>query len=312
MSLKTNFVPVTFDTQLWRLQSENRVLFDIIVARIKDSRYKTSEESKEPEESEEWKHIVANTPDVPKGSKVSFDDWIQLALQKNLNLRWLTDICVNKAEKDEDSHLVRMIEGIVQPYQRLEITKNVIDSESNTFELGSSFKFEVVATGSPPPVYNWYFMPVDSTEWKLEIANAPTGLLQFVNFSSEDCGFYQCSIGHAINMVEANTNEVVPNVFSNAIEVNNAKGSIWIKKQPEPFLKVTVGRSVEISVEAMGSKVNYQWYHNDSMLKGSTSKVLKLDAVLPSNKGQYYCVISNSNRTARSNESYLEVNIHIY
>ncbi|WP_291722888.1 immunoglobulin domain-containing protein [Bernardetia sp.] len=60
---------------------------------------------------------------------------------------------------------------------------------------------------------------------------------------------------------------------------------------------ITQGESITFTSEAAGDFNNYQWFKDNVILSGETAPTLELTSVLPSDAGEYFCRITNSQAT---------------
>jgi len=68
---------------------------------------------------------------------------------------------------------------------------------------------------------------------------------------------------------------------------------IWV--QPSDTI-VCAGDNATFSITVYGNKnedLNYEWYHNDSLINSSTESELLIESAGASDTGRYYCVINN-------------------
>jgi pectate lyase len=158
---------------------------------------------------------------------------------------------------------------------------------------GQSATFNVVAGGSTPLSYQWYYNNdtalTDETNSTLTITNAQTS----------DTGGYSVTVTNASGSVDSDTAELT-------VTVPTAPS---IVTQPQS-LTVLPGESAVFTVTAGGSEpLSYQWYYNtNTMLTNATSGTLTLTNVQPINAGSYSVVVSNFLNYATSTNAILSVN----
>jgi pectate lyase len=160
---------------------------------------------------------------------------------------------------------------------------------------GESTTFSVVASGTAPFAYQWYFntntaLP-DATNASLTISNA-----QF-----SDAGAYSVIVTNAYG---AETSSVV------TLTVNPAAVPPSIIAQPEDQ-NVLVGQGAAFSVTATGSApLNYQWYFNtNTALANATNDVLAFPNAQSSDAGAYFVIVTNAYGAVTSDVATLTVNL---
>jgi hypothetical protein len=157
--------------------------------------------------------------------------------------------------------------------------------------VGQNATFTVVASGSTPLSYQWYYN-------NTLLTNATGPSLTITNAQVTDTGGYSVIVTNAYGSVSsgaANLTVTVPTAPS-------------IISQPQS-LTVLPGQNAVFSVTAGGSvPLGYQWYDNNTLLTNATSDTLTLSNVQPSDAGSYSVVVSNFVSTATSSNAVLTVN----
>ncbi len=75
-----------------------------------------------------------------------------------------------------------------------------------------------------------------------------------------------------------------------------------------PANTVNLNTSVTLTASALGtSAVSYQWYFNDQIINGATSKTLTFNSVQKANEGSYTLAATNASGTVLSQPVYLDV-----
>jgi hypothetical protein len=146
---------------------------------------------------------------------------------------------------------------------------------SQAVTQGQSASFSVVASGTTPFTYQWYFngSPLGG------VAQSSTLTLNAVDTSK--AGNY--------TVVVANAGGSVTSVVA-TLTVNVPPG---ITTQPQS-LTVTQGQSASFSVVASGTApLSYQWSFNSVALSGATSSTLTLTNVKATDNGNYTMVVTN-------------------
>jgi len=140
---------------------------------------------------------------------------------------------------------------------------------------GQDASFSVVAGGSMPLSYQWYFNGL-----ALSGANAP--LLTLTNVQTSQSGDYTVVVsspaGSVTSQVATLTVSVPPTITT----------------QPQSQV-VIQGQNVSFSIAASGSgSLSYQWYFNGLVLSGANAPVLTLTNVQTSQSGDYTVVVANT------------------
>ena len=73
----------------------------------------------------------------------------------------------------------------------------------------------------------------------------------------------------------------------------------FIVSQPAS-LTVPYGTWTELSIQATGSSLAYQWYLNGSIITGATSGWYVISSPTPANSGSYTVTVSNASGTVTS------------
>jgi pectate lyase len=158
--------------------------------------------------------------------------------------------------------------------------------------VGQNATFTVVASGSTPLSYQWYYNN------NTLLTNAAGPSLTITNAQVTDTGGYSVIVTNAYGSASsgsANLTVTVPTAPS-------------IITQPQD-LTVLPGQNAVFNVTAGGSApLGYQWYDNNTLLTNATGSTLTLSNVQPSDAGSYSVVVSNFVSTATSSNAVLTVN----
>jgi pectate lyase len=159
--------------------------------------------------------------------------------------------------------------------------------------VGQNATFNVIATGSAPLSYQWYYNN------NAVLTNATSASLTITNAQVTDTGGYSVTVSNANGSVSSGTANLT-------VTVPTAP-SVVTQPQSQTVLP---GQSVSFSVSAGGSApLSYQWYYNtNTLLTNATSTALTLTNVQPANAGAYSVVVSNFVSTATSTNAILSVN----
>lgn len=162
--------------------------------------------------------------------------------------------------------------------------------------------FEVEASSSSNELinYQWYFNNDILVESDNIIGTKSNKLT--INMPDENNAgtYYAVAILTASNI----------SVKSNTAELKvNAKANIIL--QPEAVKQVNEGEQLSLEVIAEGQTQNeelfYQWFFNEKAVAEETQSILVIDEVKTDNGGNYYCAITNSCGTIKSNSSIVTI-----
>ncbi len=150
----------------------------------------------------------------------------------------------------------------------------ITQPQNQTATQGQSATFSVVASGTGPLGYQWYFNGT-------ALSGATSSALTLSNVQTNNAGSYTV---------------VVSNV---AGSVTSAAATLTVYVPPgitsQPLSQtVAAWQKVTFSVVAGGTApLNYQWSFNGTALSGATSSALILSNVQTNNAGNYTVVVSN-------------------
>jgi len=157
---------------------------------------------------------------------------------------------------------------------------------------GDPVSFTVVATGNPPPTYQWY-------NGSGAIAGATSATYTIASAALSDAGIYY--------VVVSNSEGGVMSSWA-TLRVNKITYAPVIESQPA-WPTVTDGDSVFFRVVARGNpSPTYQWYNESGAIPGATSATYSITSVTMADAGNYYVVVSNSEGSTMSLWALLAVN----
>ena len=227
-----------------------------------------------------WQNIAsgASLSTSVTDSAASTFNFDGIALRPSGNGSTATNIVFNEVRVD-------LISGATAP------AINTQPQDQSIF-VGQNATFTVVASGSTPLSYQWYYNN-DTL-----ITNATSSSLTITNAQVTDTGGYSVIVTNAYGSASsgsANLSVTVPTAPS-------------IVTQPQD-LTVLPGQNAVFTVTAGGSApLGYQWYDNNNLLTNATGSTLTLSNVQPSDAGSYSVVVSNFVSTATSSNAVLTVN----
>jgi len=170
----------------------------------------------------------------------------------------------------------------------------VTDPQDQAVFVGQSASFSVIASGSPPLSYQWYYNNNNTL-----LTNATASTLTLTNCQISDSGEY--------SVVVSNTSGVDTSAVANlSVTVPTAP---TISTQPQG-LTVLPGASASFTVVAGGSEpLIYQWYFNTSTpVPNANDSTLTLTNIQPTDAGNYSVVVSNLAGSITSSNAVLIVN----
>jgi len=185
--------------------------------------------------------------------------------------------------------LIGFVAGLV-PFQAAAQSASapVITTQPASFIVtaGATVSFNVVATGTPAPVYRWF-----KNGRAIEDATTPTLVLASVQ--TNDAAVYTVRVSNSAGAVTSTPA---------ALTVNAVAGTITTAPASQ---NVDAGSNVTFTVNAAGPGLTYQWRYRDRPIAGATSATLTLSHVGAVSDGVYSVVISNSSGTAAASAAVL-------
>ncbi len=161
---------------------------------------------------------------------------------------------------------------------------------SQSVGQGSNATFSVVASGTPPPGYQWQFNGTN-------IAGATNTSFTRTNAQPADAGNYSVTVNNGFGAVTS----------SNAVLSVGTPPSILV--QPAG-LSVTVGSNATFSVVADGTApLSYQWRVGGTPIANATNSVFTRTNTQQPHGGNYSVVVSNAFGTVTSSNALLVVNL---
>jgi hypothetical protein len=145
-----------------------------------------------------------------------------------------------------------------------------------TVTLGKNGYFKVVANGTDPLSYQWYFSATN-------IPNATNTFHGIPNVQATNLGSYFVVISNAVGQV------------TSAVAILSAPLPPAIATQPTNLVAIE-GGPANFTVVATGAEpLAYQWWFNQTtLLAGQTNASLTIPNAQSTNAGNYYVVITNS------------------
>jgi pectate lyase len=157
---------------------------------------------------------------------------------------------------------------------------------------GASASFTVVAGGSDPLSYQWYF------NTNTPVANANDSILTITNVQAGDVGSYSVVVSNAAGSVTS----------SNAVLTINTNGVAPVFNTEPASQVVLVGGTASFTAVAVGTApISYQWNKDGVPISGATATTLTLANVSASDDGNYSATASNSVGVTTSDPAQLTV-----
>ncbi|MBO0799695.1 MAG: immunoglobulin domain-containing protein, partial [Blastocatellia bacterium] len=163
---------------------------------------------------------------------------------------------------------------------------------SRTVFSGDTVVFNVTASGTPPPAYQWL-------KDGAPIQSATASSLTLTDVQLASSGSYSVVVTNSFGSVTSDPATLA--VFN--------RGDL-IDQQPQSQL-ANIGETVTFTVAAHASggsgSINYQWRKNGADIPGATSSTLTLSNVQPVNTGLYTVLVSSSTDATLSMPAMLTV-----
>ena len=151
--------------------------------------------------------------------------------------------------------------------------------QGQTVLPGESFSFNVVAGGSEPLIYQWYFNNTTP------IANANDSTLTLTNIQPTDAGNYSVIVSNLAGAITSSNAVLIVNT--------NPVAPIFIS-QPASQIALA-GTMANFTALAAGTQpITYQWSKDNVAISNATSSALSLTNVQISDDGNYSVTASNS------------------
>jgi pectate lyase len=169
-----------------------------------------------------------------------------------------------------------------------------IDTQEQTALVGQDATFNVVASGTAPLSYQWYY----NTDTAL--TNATSSTLTLTNVQLSDSGGYSVVVTNSYGSVTSSVAQLTVNV----------PVAPSITMQPQDQTSILPGATATFSVVASGSDpLDYQWYYNtNTVLTNGTDSILTITNIQPGNAGSYSVTVSNLAGGVISSNAFLTVN----
>ncbi len=168
------------------------------------------------------------------------------------------------------------------------------DPQDQTALEGQDTSFNVLASGTAPLSYQWYY------NTNTLLTNATGSILTLTNVQLPDAGGYSVVVTNAYGSVTSAVAQLTVNL----------PVAPSVITQPQDQTNILPGATATFSVIASGSEpLGYQWYFNTTtLLTNATASILTITNVQPANAGSYSVVINNPGGSITSSNAVLTVN----
>jgi len=167
------------------------------------------------------------------------------------------------------------------------------DTQDQTALVGQDATFNVLASGTLPLGYQWYY------NTNTVLTNATGSILTITNMQPGNAGSYSVAVSNIAGGI------VSANAF---LAVNTNPVAPVFNSQPASLLVVLAGSTASFTAVAAGTApISYQWNKNGAPIPGATSSTLTLTNVQVAADGGYTLTASNSIGTATSDAAVLAV-----
>jgi pectate lyase len=168
----------------------------------------------------------------------------------------------------------------------------VVQPQDQTALPGGGVTFSVIAGGSEPLTYQWYY------NTNTPLSGATDSLLILTNLQPSDAGAYSVVVSNLAGEI-ASSNAVL---FINT----NPVAPVFLTRPASQV--VLIGGSAVFQADAAGTApISYQWRHDGVLLNGAMGSLLALTNVQPADSGSYSVQASNGVGTVMSDAAVLTV-----
>ena len=160
--------------------------------------------------------------------------------------------------------------------------------------MGQDATFNVLASGTAPLSYQWYY------NTNTVLTNATNSILTLTNVQLSDAGGYSVVVTNAYGSATSAVAQLTVNL----------PVAPSIITQPQDQTNILPGATATFSVVASGTDpLSYQWYYNtNTLLTNATDSILTITNVQPGNAGSYSVAVSNLAGGVISSNAFLTVN----
>jgi len=163
---------------------------------------------------------------------------------------------------------------------------------STTGSVGFTVGLSVIASGTSPFSYQWYFngTPLSNTS---NISGATSANLSISNFNASSAGLYHVIVTNAYGSATSTT-----------ATVNIPTPTITSQPQSQGAL---INGSATFSIVASGPALSYQWYFNGKIILGVNASTYTISNIQSSNLGTYTVTVTNTYGSVTSSSAVLSL-----
>ncbi len=239
----------------------------------------------------------------------NYDKWMH-KLVTSWGFGHLLEECLTKLPTH--SVLNTVLCDLMEDYNPIKIRQEDLEVRRVEVKLGKNVCFAVGAKGSPSLQYLWFYWPLHPktsvTDWQ-PLPEVTGHEIHVDGLRLEDVGIYKCLVQHCMTVIDPK-GQAVPGVYTGGVELVLDPASILIIEHPKDACSTLLG-SVEFRCLAESGQASliYQWYHNDKLIVGEKSNVLKLVKVTLDHRGAFKCIITGQGIKEETNQAKLEVEL---
>lgn len=184
--------------------------------------------------------------------------------------------------------------AVAQLTVSLPVAPSIITQPQNQANIlpGATATFSVIASGSDPLSYQWYY------NTNTLLTNAINSILTITNVQPANGGSYSVVINNPGGSITS----------SNAVLTVNTNPVAPVFNSQPASLVVLAGSTASFTAIAGGTApISYQWSKNGTPIPGATSSTLNLSNVQTTDDGSYTLTATNSVGSTNSNPAQLTV-----
>lgn len=152
----------------------------------------------------------------------------------------------------------------------------LVGPSNKTCIVSQDIYLNVLARGTPPLRYQWYFNGY-------VMASQTNALLWLPNFSANNAGQYQVRVSN-----HAGSTDSLPA----ALDLRVMKQPVILV--PPRHRSIWIGRETVFRVVTRGTRpLSYQWYHDGAVVPNGTNATLRIRNAEPEDQGDYSVFVSN-------------------
>jgi hypothetical protein len=194
------------------------------------------------------------------------------------------------ASKEDTFATMQLTQFRVETANAPEVPPSIVTQpQSQSVTAGQTASFSVVAAGTAPLTFQWYF-------GANEITDATNSTLQVVNAQAGDSGNYSVLVQNTVG--STSSVDAVLTVLPPAPEIVTGPSSTNVNENED----------VTFTVIATGENLSYQWYFEATPINAATDSSVTLFNVTVNDAGNYLVTVSNAGGSVTSAPALLVVN----